>query len=277
MKYDCCINLHDPYATHNILVNSIKSESKVLDVGCAQGYIGKYLFEQKNCKVIGIDYLKEHIEEAKNKGVYSRLFQIDLNTLSDELNEYQNYFDYILLADVLEHLYFPKQSINKFKKLLKKEGSLLISIPNISHGSIILNLLRNKFQYTPTGLLDETHIRFFTLNSFVNLLTEEKLQIISIDASIKVPTETEQHASFENLPNNVVKHLVSNSEIFCYQYIFKVKNSDNVDCKKTNEEKIDLFKNELNKSVKKLKMHYSMPFLIKLLKYPRKTIGKYFN
>jgi methionine biosynthesis protein MetW len=278
MKYHSCIDLNNNNNTHTMILSSIEKNSKVLDIGCAQGYLGEYLNKEKECEVVGVDFLQSHIEQASQKKIYKELFCLDLNLLSDEMNHYTEYFDFILLADVLEHLYEPQKLLNQLKKILKPNGCFIVSIPNISHGSILINLIKNKFEYTPTGLLDDSHIRFFTLDSFVNILNKENLEIISLNASLALPTETEQKADLNYIPYNIVKSLAKNSQIFCYQYVLIVKQNENIEsCKNKNNESVKKFNKKIEISVKPLKKVFAGHPLVKFIKYPRASFIKLLN
>ncbi|KKP40285.1 MAG: family 2 glycosyl transferase [Candidatus Peregrinibacteria bacterium GW2011_GWC2_33_13] len=273
MKYNISLNLDDANSPHTELVKSIEQNSKVLDIGCAQGYLGEYLYLEKNCDVVGIDYLPEHLEEARQKNTYKELFQLDLNHLSNELDKYTGYFDYILLGDVLEHLYEPQKLLNQIKKLLNNSGYIVISIPNVSHGSILINLMKNKFEYTSTGLLDNTHIRFFTLESFVEILNKENFEIISLNACVKSPLETEQQTSIDGIPKNVIKFLAQNPYVFCYQYIFKIKNSsDEITCQNNNKITVKTFSKDIKRTSQKLKYSLGINPIMHFLKYPKASI-----
>lgn len=278
MKYGCCYETDNPNNTHNIILNQLTENSKVLDVGCAQGFLGEFIHKNFNCTVVGIDYLKQHIDESANKNSYNELFQIDLNLLSDEMDKYTGYFDFIILADVLEHLYNPQDLINKMKKLLNPNGKIIISIPNITHGSILLNLINNKFNYTPNGLLDNTHIRFYSLYSFVDLLNQENLEILSLKSSVASPNETEQEADTEQIPYNILKYLGKNPHIYCYQYIFNVQISkDSCNIISTNKKIVEKFNKELINKIKPFEKRFIMHPFIKFFKYPRKTIKNCFK
>ena len=156
---------HEIKNTPELPVHKIPHGSKVLDVGCATGFYGDFLHKEKNCTVIGLDISEQSLKQARERNCYERLYPLNLNSYNDELIEYEDYFDCILMGDVLEHLINPGDILEKFKKLLKKEGFFIISLPNIAHGSVKLNLLKNRFEYTENGLLDNTHVRFFTLKN----------------------------------------------------------------------------------------------------------------
>lgn len=275
MKYKRCLDLENPNNTQKIILDELTKNSKVLDIGCAQGFLGECLNKELGCEVVGIDYLESYIYESKKRDSYKELLQIDLNFLADELNKYLGYFDYIILADVLEHLYNPKKLLKQIQKLLNSNGRIVISIPNISHGSILLNLINNRFKYTQTGLLDNTHIRFYDLYSFIDILSEENLEILSLNSSTAIPTETEQDVNIDSIPYSVIKFLGNKPHIYCYQYILKVKiNQDTSQLNCINKEKVKEFNENLDKKLRVLKKRFTISPLIKFLKYPRKTISK---
>ncbi len=221
--------------SHGLIFSKIKNYSNVLDVGCATGIIGEGLYNEKKCNVIGIDYSEKSLEIARQKNSYDRLFKINLDYFSDELNEYENYFDYIIMADVLEHLKIPGSILANFKKLLKPGGLFLISIPNIAHGSLKLKLLQNKFEYTEYGLLDNTHISFFTLENIIQLLNRLNFELITLNRVYLDIEETEQKIDLSKYPLCVKNYVSQNLESFVYQYVIETKISNTGDIKKINE------------------------------------------
>ena len=84
-------------------------------------------------------------------------------------------FDHIVFADVLEHLRNPLKVLTCAKGLLKDGGTILVSVPNLAHNSVMIDLLNHKFEYRSTGLLDDTHIHFFTKSSLEEMIAEAGL------------------------------------------------------------------------------------------------------
>lgn len=154
----------DPNGTHMLIAGQVSSGSKVLDVGCASGYLGEFLIKNKNCEVWGIELDSESFRLAMSKGyrwVINKSLEAGL--LDDTLiNES---FDYILLADVLEHLVDPENILIKLKSRLKKSGKLLVSLPNVGHYSTRFSHLFGKWNMQDTGILDRTHLHFYTLKT----------------------------------------------------------------------------------------------------------------
>ena len=235
LKYQFSINIKDLNNAHTRCINFIDNNSTVLDVGCASGVIGEYLSKEKKCTLIGIDNDDKQLFVADSKKCYKKLFNMNLNKIDNEINEYVNYFDYILLADVLEHLYDPAELLEKLKPYLKSNNSYFImSIPNISHGVIKLKLLHNKFEYTSAGLLDDTHIRFFTLSSIIELLNNLNLQIINLERIYNNIDTTFQKIRIKDFPKTIQKYVKKDFDSHVYQYIIKVKVSDESDIQENN-------------------------------------------
>lgn len=150
----------DPFAAHKKIVEFVGKNKKVLDVGCATGEIAKKLSEN-GCEVYGIELNSESANHAKKYCKKVIVMDIDSNTI-ENLPFSEKYFDVIVFADILEHLKKPSKTLKIFRRYLKNEGSVVASVPNIANWTIRLKLLRGNFDYEKTGLLDETHLRFFT-------------------------------------------------------------------------------------------------------------------
>jgi glycosyltransferase involved in cell wall biosynthesis/2-polyprenyl-3-methyl-5-hydroxy-6-metoxy-1,4-benzoquinol methylase len=175
IKYFAKADDIDPQVENNSLSHIIKAitdASIVLDVGCSYGYLGEWLVENKNCEVYGIDISNEALEYVKNKGYYKDVFNLDLDYPQNTKDEFERFkqigeiFDFVVCADVLEHLKNPTTALEFVSSKLKIGAQVLVSIPNIAHMDIVLNLLESRFNYSEYGILDNTHLRFFTKRSF---------------------------------------------------------------------------------------------------------------
>ena len=170
-QYECKIT--DENDSHAMLAREVKDNSKVLDVGCSTGIIGKLLKENKNCIVDGIEVDKKAYQIASEKKIYRNLYNFYIGSNSADYKKFiedKEKYDYIIFADVLEHVSDPCKIINEISQKLNKNGKILVSIPNIANVDIIKNLLNQKFNYNNTGILDSTHLRFFTRNSFIEMI-----------------------------------------------------------------------------------------------------------
>ena len=179
------------------LVRMIKPGSTILEFGCAEGRMTKYMHEQMGCKVYIVELSPEAFIIANQYAESGVCCNADLLEWKDKFQE--NYFDYILFADVLEHLQKPDAVLNQVSRLLKKDGQVLVSIPNIGHGDIICSLLCNRFHYTDLGLLDNTHIHFWGRKDFFDFAENAGFVVVEEDATYAPVGGTEQAAFSENL------------------------------------------------------------------------------
>lgn len=192
----------------------IEKKKDVLDIGCKGGELG-YDAVKKGCRVTGVEKDKNFAMKAKE--IYHRVITGDIE---DDLvkNQLTDEYDYILLADILEHLCYPEKLLLWLRNILKRNGRILISIPNIAHWSIRSNLLYGKFQYQKKGIMDKTHLRFFTNESFQKILNQSNFDILSQDfIYAKSPLDEEYN---ENKKWEIIK---SQKELFALQFLYLVK------------------------------------------------------
>ena len=143
-----------------LVVGLVPDGARVLEFGCATGYMSEVLRSRKGCTVTGIEISPEAAEIAQEH--CDRVIVGDAEELDyDELLGKER-FDTILFADVLEHLKQPGDVLERIRPFLSRRGTVIASIPNIAHGSVRLALLAGEFRYRELGLLDSTHLRFFT-------------------------------------------------------------------------------------------------------------------
>lgn len=169
----------NPFSVHQKICGLVK-EGNVLDVGCAEGNLSK-MMKKSGCKVFGIEINNNSAEIAKK--YCSDVFIGDVERIV-LTNEYEGYFDFIIFADVLEHLKEPLEVLMRFKKYLKDEGHVVISLPNISNWRIRLQMLLGKMEYENYGIMDEGHLRFFNEQSAKKLLYDAGFQIESFDLTV---------------------------------------------------------------------------------------------
>lgn len=142
---------------------------RILEVGCARGRLGQELKRQDPSRyVAGVERDPDAAQVAKERldAVYVLDVQADVPPIEP------GSLDCILFGDVLEHLLDPEDVLRRYRDLLAPDGIVLISLPNVQHFSVIRGLLRGDFMYQPFGLLDSTHLRFFTSMSFAKLMLD---------------------------------------------------------------------------------------------------------
>lgn len=151
------------------IIKYLPSKMKtMLDVGCSSGNFSSLVKTKINVEIWGIEINPEVAENAKNK--LNKVLIGDINQNIKLLPE--KYFDCIVFNDVLEHLYDPWWILIETKKLLSNEGIVVASIPNFKEFKNLFNLLiKSEWEYTDAGILDRTHIRFFTKKSIIRMFT----------------------------------------------------------------------------------------------------------
>ncbi len=166
------------YGTHSTISEEIGTDKVILDIGCNKGYLRDLV---PNNVFYGIDYDAKALEVAKAN--YEKVYEIDLNNNYTDFEEGIR-FDVIVLADILEHLVYPeivsKYFINNY---LENDGIVIVSLPNVAHLSVRLKLLLGKFGCTKGGILDTTHLHFYTLDTGKKLLNDVELTIEKIKFS----------------------------------------------------------------------------------------------
>lgn len=223
-KYDFSLDMYTDNANADI-IKRIDSGSRVLEFGSANGRMTKYLKEQKQCFV---DIVEIDEESGKYAAVYADKACLgvadgDINgTRWQEILQDHKY-DAIVFADVLEHLVDPLNVLKRCGSLLKEDGRILCSIPNIAHASVVLGLINGHFEYSDNGLLDRTHIHFFTEESFKKLINEAGY-CISYEHSIwgKVGT-IEIPFTYDTVCKDVQRVLKNRINNETYQYVFELK------------------------------------------------------
>jgi len=141
------------------LLSLISENTRVIDFGCATGYLA-YLLKRKGCVVTGVEINEQAASIAEEYCERVIVCDLDITRLLDILPKQT--FDVAVFGDVLEHLRDPWRILQETKELLLPQGYVVASIPNIAHGAIRLSLLQGKFDYQELGILDNTHLRFFT-------------------------------------------------------------------------------------------------------------------
>ncbi|MDD4818173.1 MAG: class I SAM-dependent methyltransferase [Victivallaceae bacterium] len=199
---------------------AIAAGSSVFDIGCACGDFGKTLYEQKQCRMTGVEFDRQQADIARGTGAYGQVIDFDLNRLSaHEWPELEGRFDYIVCADVLEHLISPADTLAAFKTYLKPDGKFLISLPNIAHASIKADLLNDVFNYTPHGILDNTHLRFFTWKSIGSMLALAGIKIIKADATfVDINAFSSPPPKFDAMPPQVLFVIFRDLHSYICQY-----------------------------------------------------------
>jgi GT2 family glycosyltransferase/SAM-dependent methyltransferase len=158
---------------------------RILDVGCGGGALGALLKQRPGVEVVGIEADLEAAERAATR--LDTVLALDLEGL-DAVPLPAGSFDCIICADVLEHLLDPERTLAALLPCLSANGTLIASIPNVRHQEVVLDLLvRGRWQYAPAGILDATHLRFYTATEIAGLLDRLGLQLDVTQANASAP------------------------------------------------------------------------------------------
>lgn len=156
--YSDLVGRHGLAPSHALLLDSVPDGARVLDLGCAEGYLARALAE-RGCAVVGVEYDARAAEVARE--ACSAVFVGDVENAAIR-RQVDGEFDRILFGDVLEHLRDPAAVLRWAAGLLAPDGRAVVSLPNIAHWSARRQLLRGRFPQEDHGLFDRTHLRFFT-------------------------------------------------------------------------------------------------------------------
>lgn len=225
-RYPIKVSKYSSHSQISQLIQRVESNGerlRLIDIGCSTG--GLYqLISQMNIEYLGIEPFEKDFNFAISQGLnVARL------TAEEAVEKIDQKFNFVIFADVLEHLVQPQSVLNAAGKLLVNEGRIIISLPNVAHVAIrILHLLGN-WNYTERGILDETHLRFFTCKTAIDLVHKSGYEIVSM-AYTPVPVE----ALNLRLPTKIMGVLdyLSNGltrlapKLFAFQFI--------IECRKIN-------------------------------------------
>ena len=161
------------------------SAMRILEVGCAEGVFANSLREARKParpEIVGIE-----INRAAATKAEEFLDAVYVGSIEDLEIPFREHFDCVVCADVLEHLVDPWKTLEKIKTYLRPGGCVVASIPNIQHWRVILNLFRGEWEYTSEGTLDDTHLRFFTRKSIIDLFETAGFLVRGVRARVPTP------------------------------------------------------------------------------------------
>lgn len=160
--------------------NKIPDNTTCLDVGCWTGELGEKITKEKHCIVDGIDANTNVLNIAKTNG-YRSLYRMNLNNENINYQQLKHKYDVIIFADVLEHTINPEYILKVMLKKINQDGKIIISLPNVAFLLNRLQLLMGKWTYREFGTLDKTHLRFFTIESIMELIDRAGYKIIEVN------------------------------------------------------------------------------------------------
>jgi len=222
-----------PTPRNSPLLALVEENKRVLEVGCAMGYQSRALKEILRCRVTGIEIDALAAEHARP--YCDDLIVGDIETL--DLNEVfgGHRFDVITFADVLEHLRKPAAALSKVRPFIDQGGYVLASIPNVAHAAVVYEMAHGRFEYRALGLLDDTHLRFFTRRSVYDVFEQAGYLIVGIIEKRLTPEDTE----FEIQPEtDEDRHFLEyirqrNPDAETYQFIIKAISAEDAQARQS--------------------------------------------
>jgi 2-polyprenyl-3-methyl-5-hydroxy-6-metoxy-1,4-benzoquinol methylase len=186
--YDYDAGFDDPGDKNAWFARHIGRGKRILEIGCATGYVGDHMARVLDCSVVGVEIDADAAAKARARGTYEQVLVGDVQdpALLDELDARR--FDFVLFGDVLEHLQSPQRALQRTASLLDVDGRVLVCLPNVVHWSIRARVLAGRFDYTDTGILDRTHVRFYTPSSARSMVAGAGLDIRSVGGVVWLPS-----------------------------------------------------------------------------------------
>jgi methionine biosynthesis protein MetW len=192
----------DPNGASGFICGMVAKKSRVLDVGCGDGSLAGMLRDRLGADVFGIEPEQIRADVARGRGIPVHGGYLDADFALEH-----GLFDVVLFADVLEHVPDPFSLLLHGISCLAPGGSIIVSVPNIAHWSVRLRVLTGRFDYEPYGIMDATHLRWFTKTSIVAFLHRAGLQPVDIRSTAGTSLDVYRQAPWKWLPSGVTWHL----------------------------------------------------------------------
>ena len=165
-----------PQDAHSILMRLVPRGTRVLELGCASGYLSGYMERTLGCRVTGLEFDPAATAIAATR--CSEVHTVDLDTPNAlDIAASSAPYDVLFAAAVLEHLKQANTILQTAHHLLKPNATLIVSLPNIAHWSMRLQLLLGRFDYQDYGIMDKTHVHLYTLKTGRALLEQNGFKV----------------------------------------------------------------------------------------------------
>jgi len=189
----------------------------VLDLGTGPGALGRWL-SARGCIVDGVE--RDPSDAASARSHYRTLHQLDLEIDDLVAVAGETRYDAVVAADVLEHLRDPGRILDAAVRLLRPHGRILVSVPNVAYAGLIATIVRGDFPYGPLGLLDDTHLRFFTRRSLVRFLSEHGLGVTAVEVVSRPLHQSEfRDEHVDELPPALATAILTLPDALTYQLV----------------------------------------------------------
>ncbi len=214
-RYDYVVDVNGDYAAAKVL-GLVGSDKRVLELGCATGYMSR-VFREQGCQVVAVEI--DARAAARASAHCERVIVGDIERIDLDAELGDDRFDVVVAADVLEHLKDPVPTLLTVKRHLRPAGYIVASVPNVAHGSVRLALLGGEFPYSERGLLDGTHLRFFTSASLEKLFADAGLAITHCERQQRAIAASEVPYDAAAIPPDLLEALSEDREALTYQFV----------------------------------------------------------
>lgn len=168
----------DPDEAAAILLSYMPSNARILDVGCGTGTITLIANAGRENEVVGLEPDPIRAAAARDRGL-----NVETGLFDGETVAALGTFDVVMFADVLEHLADPSKALALASSILRPGGLVLASVPNVAHWTVRRQLLLGKFDYQDSGIMDATHLRWFTQKTIQQLFERNGFEVVRIRQS----------------------------------------------------------------------------------------------
>ncbi|MDQ1415928.1 MAG: hypothetical protein QOF81_1541 [Acidimicrobiaceae bacterium] len=216
--YDVEVDPDAPNHSHAYALGMVGHNKRVLELGCAAGHFTRALVK-RGCVVVGVEIDPAAAERARQVAERVLITDLDRPDALSELADGQ--FDVVVAGDTLEHLRDPLPVLRTCRRLLRVGGFIVVSVPNVAHADLRLTLLGGKFPYRESGLLDTTHLRFFTRQTVHDLLSAAGFVTVEIKRVIVPIFEAEFQVDRAAFPPAVIDRILEDPEAETYQFVVK--------------------------------------------------------
>lgn len=162
----------NPNDAHAIQMRLIPPQSRVLELGCSSGYLSAYIEDSLGCRVTGLDFDPDAIAIAQTRVSEAHVADLDSDDPLRPAKASAPY-DVLYVAGTLEHLKHPERVLQAAYELLEPGATVIISLPNVAHWSVRWRLLMGQFNYTDFGMMDRTHLYWYTIQTGYALLQDQ--------------------------------------------------------------------------------------------------------
>lgn len=165
----------DPWEVSGMIAGTVPRGARVIDVGCGTGALSVLLRDNRAASVVGVEPDQDRAALAAERGI-----EVHASTLASLTPESLGQFDVAIYADVLEHLPDPLTELKTVAPFVKSDGIVIVSVPNVAHWSVRFDLLRGRFRYARFGIMDATHLRWFTEETIRQVMDQAGLDVVSV-------------------------------------------------------------------------------------------------